>query len=285
MLTASPPPKRRAVTGLLVLAAAACLVGVVLALRSSPAPVAIPAPSSATVAPPTPSASSASEGSTSPGRAITPEISAVEDDDVELDVFSLRVEGTRFDVVDLAMGRDLAAALAQSSASLAVNGGYFAPSTEAEGLVIARGKTLSPFAPALGGGVVVVHGGRVELRDASGFSPPNDVDFAIQARPRLVVAGVVNLRGDDGRKAERTALCVLDEGRRLEVVVAHGKTATPGGPTLTMLAEMLVSRGCEGALNLDGGPSTGAAWQGRERVEVRPPRAGIRHALTFRLAP
>jgi uncharacterized protein YigE (DUF2233 family) len=280
----SPPPKRRAATALLVLAAGAGLVGVVVALRSPAAPAPTPAPSATIVAPaPPPSATIAAIATRA--RAIRPEISAADDDDVELDVFSLRVAETRFDVVDLAMGRDLAAALAQRSASLAVNGGYFAPSTEAEGLVIAGGHTLSPFAPALGGGVVVVRGGRAELRDASGFSPPNDVDFAIQARPRLVVAGAVNLHGDDGRKAERTALCVLDEGRRLEVVVAHGKTATPTGPTLTLLAEMLVSRGCEGALNLDGGPSTGAAWQGEGRVEVRPPRAGIRHALTFRLTP
>jgi uncharacterized protein YigE (DUF2233 family) len=280
----SPPPKRRAATGLLALAlaAGASLVAVVVARSSAPAPGAVASPTALASASASPAAP---DPIGAPAPAITPEISAADDDDVELDVFSLRVEGARFDVVDLAMGRDLAAALAQSSASLAVNGGYFAPSTEAEGLVIARGKVLSPFAPALGGGVLVVRGGRAELRDATGFFPPNDVDFAIQARPRLVVAGAVNLRGDDGRKAERTALCVLDEGRRLEVIVAHGKTSAPGGPTLTLLAEMLVSRGCEGALNLDGGPSTGAAWRGRERVEVRPPRAGIRHALTFRLAP
>ena len=275
-----PPPKRRAATGLLVLAAGAGVVGVVVvALRSPAAPATAPAPSAAVVAPPPPSATIATIPARA--RAITPEISAADDEDVALEVFSLRVAETHIDVVDLAMGRDLAAALAQRSASLAVNGGYFAPSTEAEGLVIVGGHTLSPFSPTLGGGVVVVRGGRAELRDAIGFSPPNDADFAIQARPRLVVAGAVNLHGDDGRKAERTALCVLDEGRRIEVVVAHGKT----GPTLTLLAEMLVSRGCEDALNLDGGPSTGAAWQGAERVEVRPPRAGIRHALTFRLEP
>lgn len=277
----SPPPKRLAAKGLVALAVATGVIGATLASRS-PAPVA--APSAGAVVAPS-SSPSASTASAARARAITPEITTAEDDDVALDVFSLRVADTRFDVVDLGMGRDLAGALALKSASLAVNGGYFAPSAEAEGLVIAAGKTLSPFAPALGGGVVVVRGGRAELRDATGFSPPDDADFAIQARPRLVVASAVNLRGDDGRKAERTALCVRDEGRILEVIVAHGKTAAPGGPTLTLLAEMLASRGCEGALNLDGGPSTGAAWQGAERVEVRPPRAAIRHALTFRLEP
>jgi uncharacterized protein YigE (DUF2233 family) len=283
MISASfPPPKRLAAKGLVALVIGAGVIVAVVRSRSPEAPAPAAAPSSApSVAPPP----SASPVNTARARAITPEITTAEDDDVELDVFSLRVAGTSFDVVDLGMGRDLAGALAQRSASLAVNGGYFAPSTEAEGLVIVAGKTLSPFAPALGGGVVVVRGGRVALHDATGFSVPIDADFAIQAKPRLVVAGAVNLHGDDGRQAERTALCVRDEGRTLEVIIAHGKTATPGGPTLTLLAEMLVSRGCEGALNLDGGPSTGAAWQGAERVEVRPPRAAIRHALTFRLAP
>jgi uncharacterized protein YigE (DUF2233 family) len=281
--SSSPPPKRLAAKGLVALVIGAGVIVAVVRSRSPEAPAPVAAPSSApSVAPPPPSASPVN---TARARAITPEITTAEDDDVELDVFSLRVAGTSFDVVDLGMGRDLAGALAKRSASLAVNGGYFAPSTEAEGLVIVAGKTLSPFAPALGGGVVVVRGGRVALHDATGFSVPIDADFAIQAKPRLVVAGAVNLHGDDGRQAERTALCVRDEGRTLEVIIAHGKTATPGGPTLTLLAEMLVSRGCEGALNLDGGPSTGAAWQGAERVEVRPPRAAIRHALTFRLAP
>lgn len=287
MISASPPrppSKRLAAGGLVALVVGAGVIAAVLATRSTsteaPAPVA--APSSAPSAAPPPSAS---PGSAALPRAITPEITTADDDDVALDVFALRVAETGFDVVDLGMGRDLAGALAQRSASLAVNGGFFAPSTEAEGLVIVRGKVLSPFTPALGGGVLVVRGGRAVLHDATGFSVPIDADFAIQAKPRLVVASVVNLHGDDGRKAERTALCVRDGGKTLEVIVAHGKTAAPGGPTLMLLAEMLASRGCEGALNLDGGPSTGAAWQGAERVEVRPPRAAIRHALTFRLAP
>jgi uncharacterized protein YigE (DUF2233 family) len=278
----SPTPQRRATLGVLVLVAAAIGIAVVIARGGSPAVAPVAAPSSAPLEAPTPSTP---PSTATRAAAITPEITTAEDDDVELDVFSLRVAETRFDVVDLGMGRDLAAALAQKSASLAVNGGYFAPSTEADGLVMVAGKTLSPFAPSLGGGVIVVRNGRAELLDATTFSPKNEADFAIQGRPRLVVASAVNVRSDDGHAAERTALCVRDEGRRLEVIIAHGKTAKPGGPRLTLLAEMLVSRGCEGALNLDGGPSTGAAWQGADRVEVRPPRAAIRHALTFRLEP
>lgn len=283
----SPAARRRAVLFASVIGVAAGALGFVLASRPA-APPPASAPTSAPSVTPAPSATPAPETSaeaTAPGRAITPEITSVEGEDVELHVFSLRVAAVRFDVVDLGMSRDLEGALARSAASLAINGGYFAPSTEPEGLVMVAGKTLSPFAPALGGGVVVIRVGRAELLDASGFAPPEGADFAIQARPRLVVAGAVNLHGDDGRKAERTALCVSEDGRRIEVVLAHGKGRTKSGPTLTDLAEMLVSRGCEGALNLDGGPSTGAAWRGEARVESLPPRAAIRHAITLRLDP
>jgi len=56
--------------------------------------------------------------------------------------------------------------------------------------------------------------------------------------------------------------------------VAHGN-----GPTLALLADMLVSRGCEGALNLDGGPSTGIAWRQDGGVQVLAPRGPLRHAV------
>jgi hypothetical protein len=64
------------------------------------------------------------------------------------------------------------------------------------------------------------------------------------------------------------------------VVVARGEA--PGrGPTLALLADMLVSRGCEGALNLDGGPSTGIAWRQDGGVQVLAPRGALRHAIAI----
>ena len=60
--------------------------------------------------------------------------------------------------------------------------------------------------------------------------------------------------------------------------MARGET--PGrGPTLALLADMLVSRGCEGALNLDGGPSTGVARRQGGEVHVVAPRGPLRHAV------
>jgi hypothetical protein len=42
---------------------------------------------------------------------------------------------------------------------------------------------------------------------------------------------------------------------------------------------MLVSRGCEGALNLDGGPSTGVAWREGGKIHALAPRGPLRHAI------
>jgi uncharacterized protein YigE (DUF2233 family) len=202
------------------------------------------------------------------------------DDAFRLLVFRVPMTGARFPVVDLGMTRDLKRVLRETGASLVVNGGFFDPAQRPEGLVVSEGAVLSPRSDALGGGVVVVAGGRAALLPAEGFRAPPGTDFAIQTRPRLVVDGGSNIARDDGRAAERTALCLREQGRELEVVVAQGDEAGRG-PTLALFADMLVSRGCEGALNLDGGPSTGVAWRQSGEVHVVAPRGPLRHAVAI----
>jgi len=210
---------------------------------------------------------------------ITPDVTALPGDGaVQLLVFSVPVAGARFRVVDLGMGRDLGRALEESGASLVVNGGFFDPAGRPEGLVISEGETLSARSDSLGGGVVLIADGRAALSPAEGFVAPPGAQLAVQARPRLVVDGGSNIVHDDGRAAARTALCIREQGRQLDVVVARGDAAARG-PTLARLAELLVTRGCEGALNLDGGPSTGVAWRQGDQVHVLPPRGPLRHAI------
>jgi Phosphodiester glycosidase len=277
---------------IVVLAAIAAGVGASLALRSAPEP-----PPSA---PPSPlaDAGGAAAPPSGTGAEIVPELTTITDDDAfRLLVFPVRVAGARFRVVDLGMTRDLARTLAETGASLVVNGGFFDGAERPEGLVISEGALLSPWSAALGGGVVTIAGGRATLAPAEGsegarglgplaapsskgFVAPPGADLAIQARPRLVVDGGSNIARDDGRTAERTALCVHDQGRALEVIVARGE-APGAGPTLALLAEMLASRGCEGALNLDGGPSTGVAWTQGGEVRTLAPRGPVRHAIAI----
>ncbi len=54
------------------------------------------------------------------------------------------------------------------------------------------------------------------------------------------------------------------------------------GPSLYALGRFLAQRGCENALNLDGGPSTGVAYREGDEVKLVPPRAGVRQVLVFR---
>ncbi len=255
--------------------AVAGTIGCLLVLRGGPGsghgrlpPLSAAPPPPASAAPPA-------------GVEITPEVTTVSDDDAfRLLVFPVRVAGAHFRVVDLGMTSDLERVLRETGASLVINGGFFDPAERPEGLVIAAGESLSPRSDTLGGGVVAVVGGRAVLAPAEGFVPPPGVDFAIQARPRLVVDGGSIIARDDGRAAERTALCLRDQGRQLEVIVARGEAAGRG-PTLALLADMLVSRGCEGALNLDGGPSTGVAWREGGRGHVIAPRGPLRHAVAI----
>ncbi|MEO0322764.1 MAG: phosphodiester glycosidase family protein [Myxococcota bacterium] len=181
------------------------------------------------------------------------------------------VSGVRLTIVEQALEPRLPL---PPGALAAFNGGFFDEGGRAEGYAVSEGRLLAPYDRSLGGGVLVVGDGRAILHDGETFAPPAPPpDFAVQARPRLVVDGAVNIRSETGRRAARTALCLRDEGRSLEVVV---RPAPPqAGPTLLELARELAAAGCEDALNLDGGPSTGLVTP----TERHLPRGPIRHVL------
>ena len=93
------------------------------------------------------------------------------------------------------------------------------------------------------------------------------------------------MRGDDGQRAERTALCIRDEGRTVDVVIAEPADGTRG-PSLYALGQFLAEKHrCDDALNLDGGPSTGVAYRTGDAgsaPRVLPPRGPLRYAIIAR---
>jgi len=188
-----------------------------------------------------------------------------------------------FGIVDAEMASDLGAILERTGAELVVNGGFYDKENRAVGLAVTDGKMLSPFSRTTTGGVLTFDGERARLDPTEAFDAGATPRFAVQCRPRLVVDGASNVKKDDGHRAERTALCVRDGGRTLEVFIARGEPDGQG-PSLFAFGKKLADLGCHGALNLDGGPSTGAAWrQGdSDRVAVIAPRRGIRHAIFFK---
>ncbi len=199
-----------------------------------------------------------------------------------LHTFRVALARARVEVVDLRMSLALDDVVRTRGASLVINGGFFGLQGEPEGMVVSGGRLLSPFLARIGGGIVEARGGVAHLLD--GEAPPleQSADFALQCRPRLVVDRAVNIRRDDGQRADRTALCLRDGGRTLDVVVARtdGEEGL-GGPTLYGFARVLARTGCEQALNLDGGPSTGAAWRDGGQVRFLPPRSAVRHAVAI----
>jgi len=198
--------------------------------------------------------------------------------------WSFPLRDAELDVVDLAFTTPMEGALAAAGASLVFNAGFFGVDGAAQGLAIARGRTISALSPPLGGGVLSTRARRASLHEAETFQLPSGTDFAIQCRPRLVVDGRANVRRDDGKRADRTALCIRDHGERLEMLIARTEDPTGmSGPTLHAFARTLERRGCEAALNLDGGPSTGAAWRDRGAVRVLDPRGPVRLAISVRV--
>lgn len=188
-----------------------------------------------------------------------------------LDVVLERVEGTGAHV------------------GLVVNGGFFDPDGKPVGLALSRGALISKLKPNLSGGVLASDGAHAELFPVEGFAlgALDGGVFALQCRPRLVVDAGANVKSDDGKRAERSALCVRDGGRTVDVVVVRGsEDGEIAGPSLFALASELASAGCEAALNLDGGPSTGVAWrEGQEAaapIRLLAPRAPVRHVVAFR---
>jgi uncharacterized protein YigE (DUF2233 family) len=182
-------------------------------------------------------------------------------------------------IEDIHLSTRLDDALRRRAGVVAVNGGFFDERGEPVGLAISEGEVRSRFAPGLSGGVLWIRDGHAHLSATEDYAETN-VDFAAQCRPRLVVASHSNIRSDDGRRAARTAICLRDGGRQIEFVMAPADTK--GGPTLFELAAELVVAGCEAALNLDGGPSTGWADTMGPAPFFQPPAAPVRHAIVAR---
>ncbi len=195
-------------------------------------------------------------------------------------LFGFDLRAVELTVVDVDMKSDLAPVVAADPAArFAVNGGFFGKKSEPVGLVEVAKKRLSGFSRPMSGGVLTVDDGKGSLTSTESYNSDEHHAFAIQCKPRLVVGGAVNIRGDDGKRAERTAVCLRKDGK--EIVFATIVSAL-GGPSLLATATWLRDAGCDDALNLDGGPSTGIAWREAGAVQSVPPRGGVRHAVVVR---
>lgn len=177
--------------------------------------------------------------------------------------FRIPLSGAQLSYVDLDYKKPLINEL--GAHDLIINGGYWAEharSRKIQGLLVVDGKLIAPRASNLSGGILEIREGRALLHRSDTTSDFEGASLAIQCSPRLVSAGKVIAKLETQKLAARTALCIRDEGRTLDAYL----TAEDTRITLQELATFLVAEGCNAALNLDGGPSTAAAYRAAEGV-------------------
>ncbi len=145
-------------------------------------------------------------------------------------------------------GATLAELRTGDDALLAVNGGYFDPQMRSLGLLVSQNRELNSLRKADWGVLMVDLQHRARLIHTRDYKRMKSTAFAIQAGPRLLVAGKpTSLKPQWGR---RTALGITKERTTVILVV------TTESMLLSRLAEVFVELGCDYALNLDGGSST-----------------------------
>jgi hypothetical protein len=196
--------------------------------------------------------------------------------------FRVRLAQMRAEVTDLGFKIPVSAGL--GNATLAINGGYWEwhlGKPRMIGWVVSSGTQLSPLRKKLDGGVLIVQQGRARIARAAGLAlKTQDVEVAVQCRPRLVESGKVIPELNGEGRAPRTAVCIRDAGHTLDAYLSEPRDR---GPTLAELGQWLVTEGCSEALNLDGGPSTAAAF--RDAAGVTKIGAGVGLPYAIRFAP
>lgn len=154
----------------------------------------------------------------------------------------------------------------------AVDGGYFDPQHRPAGTLISDGVSLAPFQPRGGSGLLLLRDRSADVLESTAALGTLAHELAVQCGPRLIERdGSVGIYRDDGQRYARTAACVRDQGRTLDLVTAWLPEAPMRGPGLLAFSRALAqrepfdeTRGCERALNLDGGPSTGLWVRGHD---------------------
>ncbi len=164
--------------------------------------------------------------------------------------------------LDLVFAQDHQAATAsvsslakKSDALLAINGGFFTPQSQPLGLRIKNAKVRNPLKPTSWWGVFYVEDNQAHVASQKQYAQHRkQVNFAVQAGPRLVVDGrIPKLKAGN---AERSAVCVLPNNNVILVATQNAYISTTDLAIILKRSQAQGGLGCRNALNLDGGHST-----------------------------
>lgn len=137
-----------------------------------------------------------------------------------------------------------------SKALLSINGGFFDHKFNPLGLRITNGKLENPLKRISWWGVFFIKNNKAYISSLRQFQYDNDIDFAIQSGPRLLVnRKIPSLKPGI---AERSALGITADGKIILLVTTNAAMTT------NKLAHLLRSPplSCMDAINLDGGSSS-----------------------------
>lgn len=159
--------------------------------------------------------------------------------------------------LDLIMANDLSlhnasvdAFAHHTNALIAINGGFFDQNYRPLGLRIGNQQQHSPIKRISWWGIFYVKNQRPYLSSLGQYTHDNDINFAVQSGPRLLVKGKIpSLKTG---YAERSALGITPDGHVIILVTNNAPLTT------TALAQLLKTSplNCVDALNLDGGSSS-----------------------------
>ncbi len=195
--------------------------------------------------------------------------------DLAVDSSKLRLE------IELAKrGAPLAQLLPQAGLAV-VNGGYFEADYRPSTWLKNAGVELAPKRDTSKGGVLALGAAGVYVGPFAGlgFEP----QLAIQSFPLIVEQdGKPGIHSDDGRRAARTVVCLVDGNLHFIVIAAP----RGDGPTLFETASLMREPppggfGCRVALNLDGGPSTGVWFGAQVAAKQRAPFSPVGYAIAI----
>lgn len=143
----------------------------------------------------------------------------------------------------------------QAKALIGVNGGFFSPDFQPLGLRIQNGKIKSPLKTISWWGVFYTQNKHPSVVSAQKFAHSNNINFAVQGGPRLIIDGNIPKKLKAGF-AERTALGIDKQNRILVLSTEKSPMSTEELAQLMRAPETQNGIGCLNALNLDGGSSS-----------------------------
>lgn len=153
----------------------------------------------------------------------------------------------------------------KKGAILGVNGGFFEIDRESRlspsGFVVSGGRRFGEYRKGAGSGLLYEKFGTTSIGWSREWEDIGDVTDAVQAGPMIVDPGGKNgIVKNNFNRHNRTAICVTTDG-------LVGVFVVDGGLSLFELGAILSSSeadggfNCERAINLDGGPSSQAAFK------------------------